>query len=365
VHDLLAEVFPYLLAFYALDCLLYVRRGQIGLVSSFGRPFRGLEPGMHIVPPWPDVRVVVADDLLIADSAGGLHALVREVAGQGVAPRPDQFATAGVAAVADGQVEARSVVDRDGRRLCLAPSSSSARAIREIAVQLRDGSGRTRLTDLLGGPARAAWLRTRRTALEGHLRSLRILTGAAWLTFFGAIPVALYVVEAPAALGGALAAFLATYVAIQIKGNAALRDAGVGSRDRWRALSPALLFPPAACHLLAVFERDLYAGVTATTVAAGFLEREGFLRYAARRLRRIEALARAAAGSAAEAVWRVQSACIEMELRGLGTSADTVLAAAEKRTDVTAASWCPVCMAEYRAGADTCSDCGLGLLQYN
>jgi hypothetical protein len=292
VHDLLKEVYPYLVGFFLLDCLLYVRAGRTAFVSADGRRFRVLGAGLHLLPPWPTARAVVADERLAGVTGDGPHG-----------PGP------------------------------------------------------------VASPAPPIGLRWK---TETDRRAVLAASAAAWAAFFVLVPFAAYRVPAPAALLGALAAFGAAFATAVWLANRSLRRAGVARRERLGALSTVLAFPPSACHLLAVIERDGYRGAAVPVVAAALLDRDGFLAFSADRLRRIRAMAVAEgeAGSAGVGAGQAQAALIERLLRDRGSSAAEVLSSARHRVDPVAAAWCPNCLADYRAGVETCTDCRLALERY-
>jgi hypothetical protein len=121
-----------------------------------------------------------------------------------------------------------------------------------------------------------------------------------------------------------------------------LRSAGLRGGALVSALSGLVFFPPAAAHASCVLGRYLYAGLHPLAVAAVVLDGERF-RQLARRYHYEGRLRQGEDDSAA--------------LRPLNVSLEDVLRH-PRSSDPTAAGYCPLCAAEYRAGYSRCSDCG-------
>jgi hypothetical protein len=155
-----------------------------------------------------------------------------------------------------------------------------------------------------------------------------------------------------------LLVLLALHVTIVVLSWKMLRRCGVPSSEVMAAVAPMLLFPPAAIHAWSHLSRDLYLDLEPLAVAAAILEGEA-LREVARRLVYRGELLRGLGDEAALAV-EAERAAWRKTLKAAGTSFERVLEAPVS-TDASAALCCPLCVAEYRAGFTTCSDCGIPL----
>jgi hypothetical protein len=237
--------------------------------------------------------------------------------------------------------------------------AGGARAIRAAAAAAAQTSATA--DGLLSGAADTARVRSRRAAFEAFVPRISLASGLMWAAMFVALPSALFGSRAAWPVGFVLAAIAASYLATVWLAHAALVTCGIDRADRVRTLLPLALFPPSAAHALSVVERELYAPAGTLTLAAEFLDPPSFERFASRHLRRIGAACRAAAGSAAEPVWRAQRTLSGSVLRSTGRSGDALVGASEPLADASAASSCPLCGADYRSGVSRCSDCGVEL----
>jgi hypothetical protein len=361
----LQDLFPYVVGFFLLDCVVYLRRGRSAFVARLGGRFSVVDAvGLHILPPLPVVRVVFGEDLFIGASAAGVHALAREPADGGAVPDAESFVVLEAAALVSAQIEGRALVDGAGRRLCVAASLQGTERIREVAAELASRAAVPPLPRLFQRAIDRRALHARRLAFEAYVMRLKVLGMLVWIQLFLLLPWAVYDAEFAPRLPLILAGFTAAYVSAVVVAYRALRACGTNRKECIRSLLPLLFFPPSAGHILTIVERAVYPQTTSLAAAAEFLEPETFLQFAGRYVRRIGAASRAAAGSAAEPVWEAQYRLAEAVLQDAGSSVAALLSTPRPNRDSTAASWCPACGTDYRSGVGLCSDCGGELEAY-
>ncbi|MGH7544609.1 MAG: hypothetical protein ACREKI_00340, partial [Gemmatimonadota bacterium] len=87
----LRELFPYLVAFYALDALAYVRRGTRLFVAPWGTRFTMRGPGIHWMGPSPTAESVAAHAFPGAIDERGVYAPARGLAHEPAVWEPDDF----------------------------------------------------------------------------------------------------------------------------------------------------------------------------------------------------------------------------------------------------------------------------------
>ena len=154
-----------------------------------------------------------------------------------------------------------------------------------------------------------------------------------------------------------LAVLALAYVAIVVLAWRTLRGCGVPKGDALGMLSNLFFLPATAAHARSFVARRLYAAFDPLAVAAVLLSKDAFRRFARETFHLIHH--EGAGGVAdhvrlAEAAWRqvvAESGQKEREILGPPVTADP-----------TAASYCPLCSAEYRAPFTDCSDCRVALL---
>src|ERR1051326_8108988 len=75
MHELLQALFPYLVFFYLLDCVSYVRRGKLLFTSEWGRSFVLRRSGFCLVGFLPTSRAVSAKPVSSIATTRGLYTL--------------------------------------------------------------------------------------------------------------------------------------------------------------------------------------------------------------------------------------------------------------------------------------------------
>ena len=136
------------------------------------------------------------------------------------------------------------------------------------------------------------------------------------------------------------------------------------SADLAERLLVAALYPPAALRFLQELRRAVLGGFHPAVVALAVLpeaERPVFLRA---EWVRLERSADEQPGPCGEPrVAEQERAALVGLAAAAGISRQTLLAP-RPREDPAAASYCPLCLCDYRAGPDCCSDCRVSLVGY-
>ena len=340
--DLLAEVLPFLVALYFVDSALLVREGQLLFASGWQGRFAARAPGLRWPGLLPTAEAFLAAGLPLRGTADGL--LVADGRGGERLVRFDAMATVTV----DGgavrleprtalPVRPRAAAPEAARVVEALRRAPRERRLAELQDQLRRRCDERALADL------------RRRQLR-HVPTLKALSVASFAALFVLVPASLVpgLAWRPSPLGAVAVALLlwAATLAVSV---VMLRDCGLGRGPIVSALLPLLMFPPAAAHAGAVVARELYLGFEPLALARLLL--------ASADLDLVARLPAAAAPAAGES-WDV-AALVRGQLRG-----GVPRPAPPARADVTAAAYCPSCLAEYRAGFSRCSDCDAPLEPY-
>jgi hypothetical protein len=375
MHELLVELFPWVVVLWGVDGLVQLGRGHLLLVRGGWGGFRLREAGLHLVLS-PLAEAVVAHDLPVLASRDRVFLF-----------DPRRRSEPALVAGADLEAlprDALSRVEREGRKVRLAGRVVVAAPTAEWAERIRRD-----LAALAGGPAaapdRGLFLLAKATheihdklevrhekELEGHDLRAALALRARQRPFVGALRAAasllfaLTFVAWPLAAHAPAAAPLAPGVVLAgvglvVLGIAALVFAmlvGCGeppSRSAACALHLAL-YPVAALRPLVHGGRSLYRRFDAMTVAAALLPRERFGVLAARELRRAR-LSRDATAPELAGCWDDRAGTLARLLGEIGVPEAEALAPPPRGGD--AAAWCPLCRGQYRAGYERCGDCGV------
>ncbi len=351
--ELIEDVLPFLVAFFVLDGLTLVRRFEWLLLSPWGR-FRGGRSGPHLVGLSPGAELVSAFESPIRLGRKALHVEI-DAAGPGEPPDLRSLSLDGVSVAAS---ERRLEV---GGLSLTVPSAAAARHLAAVVSDLRDRRPHERDTRLRALLREATDLRALRVLRTTHRRFQRILQWLGlglWIVTFVLLPLGTYwkwqqgPPLATVLLSGAL-----LHAGILLLSWTALRRLGMPRGSAASTLIPLLFFPPAAAHAGVHLFRDLYVRFDPLAVAGIFLRPDDFKALARAEVRRLRHEA-GLGGEVAEWAALREKAWTRL-FADLGTSLAEVLRPPAKKDD--AASYCPLCGGEYRAGYEVCAECRVPL----
>jgi hypothetical protein len=241
------------------------------------------------------------------------------------------------------------------------PSPAAARRLARLIRELRDRRPHEREGGIRTMLEEATDLRALRSVRATHRRYQRILLWPGiglWLVTFALLPLGTYWKwQRGPSLAAVLLAGALFHAVILALSWTALRRLGVPRGSAVSTLLPFVFFPPAAAHASIHLFRDIYARFDPLAVSGVFLRPDDFRALARAEVRRLRHEA-ALGGEVAEwAMWR-EKAWTRLFVE-LGTSLPDVLRPPAKSHD--AASYCPLCGGEYRAGYEVCAECRVPL----
>ncbi len=355
MHALIEDVLPFLVAFYLLDGLAGVRASEILLAAAWSSRFRAARKGFSLLgfSPFAEVVSAVVSSVRIGSTA------VHVEAGSASSGELPEFATIPL----DGlRIETNERSLRLGDRSVRLPSKAAAEhlaaSLRELAALPRADRAR-RIRAVL---EESADVRAIRTLRASHLRLWRVLSAlglALFVLTFAILPVGVALKwERGPSLATVLLAILAVHVSILALSYVALKRLGYAPPAARNRLLPLVFFPPSAAHAPFVIFRDVYARFDALAVAGAFLPAEDFRALARLEVHRLRREAERGGEIAEWAALKEKSwarVCEEV-----GTSLREVLRPPARR-DGDAASYCPLCGGEYRAGFAVCTECRVPL----
>jgi len=366
----LVELFLIFALIYTLECAEIVPRRALGFISFAGswRVRRTFVPntawarGLLFADPWPPLEpALVAEDLPLTLGPGGLGLGDRggETGGKGERePRFMPWAEVESIAAADsllqinGEIVARLATRRGARAL-----AQIGDELRRLPPAAREGRLR-RWLDARFDPAAAT---ARLTVFRRETRALRIATNLLWAGLFLALPGVLFTSFVEVLLP--LAAFtLVAWVAAAILFERALRTSRWLDRDLRPELSKRIVAatsPLATLRSTDHLARELCGDLDPLAVAAAFLSSSRLSAFARTRLCDLRYRdERAAPGGEGDRRWwrdELLRRC-EDTLRSRDLDPDAMLAPPERHgADVV--SWCPRCLAQYRASTPPRTSC--------
>ncbi|HVE83976.1 MAG TPA: hypothetical protein VND93_14060, partial [Myxococcales bacterium] len=293
--ELLAELFPFLAAFYVAAGVAVVRPFQRVLTSALGRRFDVRGPGLTYlgVAPWREVVSVQAFPLAVAEDAVFRLSPGRSLEPTIIEPSDlERVELEGLAPASAGQSWFRPWVLAGKRPLVSAstPKDASRFAALLAAVQAAEAGARVeKAKELLLQASGVEEIRALRAQTRWYALALRVLCPLLLLALFGLLPAVVYLPElVPVKLERALRlwAVLDGWVV------------GLAGMMLWRARVPGdelagllfqlALFPPATPRALSAVTRAIYARFEPAAVAAALLDERALTAHARRELRRLE-----------------------------------------------------------------------------
>jgi hypothetical protein len=263
----------------------------------------------------------------------------------------------------------RSVLRVGGRAFARAASAEHAEAGAARLAALGRTMSANRVAEIDAWERQAcdvAALRTRVDAARSAVRWLGAVCDAYVAALFLLLPVAIATLDETTALLASLPV-LATLHGVALglawRAHRALRLEA--RSERFETLLAAALFPP---HLLRLPQRIFLAGIGAprpAVAAAALLTGDARLAFLRREIARREREAQCADANdevARALCERDCAAVLAIALQAGVEEAD--LRRPPIRGDRHSAAYCPACLAEYRAGFDTCADCRVRLIGY-
>jgi hypothetical protein len=351
MDEVLAELLPWVLGFYALDGFVQLRRGHV-LAAGSGA-LRPLRAGLQWLGLSPAAEAVALFDLPYLRRGERIWVLDPKRRSEPAVVEPQDLKEVDLAAAGKVDRLHRSVTVGDTHLLeapstALAASLAAALSAAPSATPRRRGADRT---DLRAARALRLRLRPWRLILKvlASVLGAIVLVAAPLVTWtpLSAYPLALPILREAAVL----------LLAIAVTGVAYLRVAG---RGWWASVGGglALLLPWEGLHPLVHLSRSAYRRFDALTALAALLRPADFHALAARELVRAR-LSRERTPPALAPAWQEREQHLARLLAGTGSSVEQALAPPAAEAD--SAAYCPLCRTAYREGFATCADCGVAL----
>jgi hypothetical protein len=199
---------------------------------------------------------------------------------------------------------------------------------------------------------------------SGVRRELRMVAALQAVLYFILLPAVLYAPaqNARAFLSVLLIAMAVLHLALTIFSVRRLRGAGRSWSETLSAVVTIALLPPSAMHALGALLRDRYLHFAPALLAKRWLDREALYDLAQRELARIERRRLSTDHPLGRKYW--EDAAAEWQWALSQTSDPAEAFAIYRPKDPTAASYCPLCRAEYRSGFDVCQECAEPLVKW-
>ena len=367
--ELLAELFPFLAAFYVAAGVAVVRPHQVVLTSALGRTFDLRGPGLTFLGlmPWREVVNVQAFPLAVSEDA--VYRLAGDRAQEPVileAADLEPVELRGLPPATAGQRWFRPWV-LAGKQVVVSaalPAFAARFASQLAAIQAAEPGARVeKAKALLLESSDVEALRALRASTRWYALGLRVLCPLLLAALFWLLPVIVYLPElAPMKLERALRLLAVLDGWVLIVAGMMLWRARVPGDEMAGLLVQMAIFPPAAARALATVTRAIHARFEPAAAAAALLDGRTLLVFARRELRRLELAAERTGALGLRAFWEARRKVWDRALREAKTSSKEALAP-PARVAADATRYCPICSSEYRHG-ESCSDCRVPLAAF-
>jgi hypothetical protein len=361
-RDLIVELFPVVLAIYAIDCLARVRPFSILLVSQRGKRYRYGRAGLRLAGVLPGARTfrVSGAPILVAPEAAyvplqqGLRTSERF--------RREAYIRLDYAEIPSVDVDDTAVAV--GQYSVPYASGSEAAATASLIRRLGELPRDQRAAVVERERGRAFSRDRAGRVLQAFELRCRALRELGWMFFgvaFVATPLAGYLwpwTLAPlVALNTAI--FFATIVAL-VAARRGIRRAGLLPRDG--TLASTLMAPPIAVRAAVNLGKDIFSGYDALAVGALLLPKEQLARLARVELHGVEVAISQREDADWMKFWSDRQSRILKLLHEAGVLEEA--RRAPEKQDPAAEAFCPECESEFVAGVADCPDCGWPLLRH-
>ncbi|MBI2836893.1 MAG: hypothetical protein HYX75_01145 [Acidobacteria bacterium] len=366
MYQFIQDLLPYVVLFYVLESLVWVRRHQVVFAGTSGRGFTLKRAGLRLAGLLPGTEVIVAQERSVGLTSRGIVVLKDNLPYEPSLLMDEDTDCIGLDDLREITVEDKRI--KSGRRVLLTTHSGVyARRIAGEIESLRVARGEKRSKRLRSLFAAALDLDALREHRATFGRFSRWLNGLSWALFAGLsllLPATLTAGQGMSRpLLWLLVALLAIHASIITLSVMALRAVQLSPRSILVVILPMSFFPWAAVHATAILTRDLYARFDPWAIGAVLLDREEFVSYARRENNLIAAARSQSRDATRSEFW---SLCAETLRDVVAREGHDVaaLAAARRRDDAAAMGYCPECGVEFSESVSTCVDCRLPLIPY-
>ncbi len=353
----LTVIWPYLVALYLLDCVLFVRGSQLLFTGTAPSGFRVRGPGLRLAGmlPW-DWSVLTAREPLVL-SETGIYARADSNPDPFRPPGPDDFEFIPWEKAGKVETDGKQVVV-NGRQVFAASTRIEASVSCRRILKLRGLSAEGRVKALQEDFATINDIDSIPITMEAIKKSASFLSRVSAVLFFWTLfllPVSLLLRLAPLILWMEVVVFLAGWFTIMVlwwRVHLALFPEAAG--DRLEEMFVFLFFPVSALHAFGKLTRRVLAAYDSTALIAALAPSS-----ARESLEKEHIRAAAAASSRGSedftAVWKMRVRTLE-ELAGktrvnlTGAELTPVAPGSEEMA-------CPLCGSRYREGIKECADC--------
>lgn len=367
MHEVLEVLFPFIVLLYIIDCIAYVGDQHLLFSSHFGKQFVLRKPGLHLVGLLPISEAVVSHNVPVFLTNRGIYIVRGEYWAKNARYKAENLHFTGYEEVVSIEADGK-VVKVNGETLINFPSSTNAEQMRQMLQELTclEASGRRqKIREFLDETTNLQEIRAIRDNRQ-PLVHIKILSSILFVNVFGIFPLALYSgLSSYIFLPVVVYLSICVYLLIVIMAYFARRTLfGTKAVQTVLVMIPTILSPVTAIHVVKKLTREIYTRFDYAAVAAALLPSEAFQSAMREELLQIAYAKGEKQNAEVKEFWSLREKALLALLAKTEIRMEQLLAP-PKRQDPSAASYCPLCLSEYRPGVEKCADCGIDLREFD
>ena len=367
MHQILEVVFPIIVLLYLVDCIAYVGPQHLLFSSYLGRWFKLKKPGLHPVGLLPISEAVLSHNLPILFTSRGIYTAADKYCADNARYQARNLRFTAYEDVVTVEADGK-VVRVNGEALIKFPSATNAKLMRDRLWELKCLEVPVRHEKIREFLDQSADLQKIRVIRQKYhpFAYIKILSSVLFVNVFGILPLAVYSqLSSDINLSAFMFLALGIYVVVLVATYIARRRLfGTASGQTILAMMPVILSPVTVMHALKDLTKETYTGFDYLAMAAEFLPSNAFQNAMREEFLRVTFAKEDEENAELYEFLSLRQNVLRGLLNNTGNRVQELLAAPKQR-DPSAASYCPLCLTEYRPEAEKCPDCGIGLKKFD
>jgi len=366
--EVIADLFPYIVLLYLIDCIKYIHQYHLIFVSYTGIKYGLKKSGFHVTDLLPIGNTIISHNYPIVLTCKGLYTLELEIKNYELdLYREEDFIFISYQDIDVVQTDGKAV-KINGKNYFKLPSPISALKISELIKELQELSPIKRLEKIrsfLSEESDLEKIINVRQSLNSKILYLKVLCSFLFINVFILVPAVLYtnfylyfnVFFIISSMG---AAYVLIFFMTYFVHRKMLFDE---KAQRAYILLTLVFYPIAAIHVLSYFIKDIFVRFNFLAIAASTLPSREFIILARKELYKIEHSKCRINNDDWIEYWNLKKNHLICLIQEKGYSLKDFLSAPQKQDDM-AVGYCPYCFGEFIKELKTCPDCGIPINKF-
>lgn len=364
----LKVIFPYLIALYFLDCIIYLNKHQFVIETVFGKIFRLKKYGIHIVGLLPLSQIYLSQNLPIVLSTEGVYYVSNDALNEiGIYKKKD-YSFLPYREIDKLEIDEKNIKIKN-KTIIKGPSNLYAIKLLDLLQKIKaiEPQGRKiTIKNYLSNLYNIREVKRIKKDSAPQILNLYIITSIFFLLVFIITPIFLYTnIYLYANIYVLVIYILIVYIYILFrvkKLNNKLYHPNKGIRT---ISFLSLVFSPInAIHASIYITKNLYCSFDLITVAAVFLEGNALKKIIRKEYFFIKNTKIKSDDRGWKEYWDMKEEYLLKIIKSASITLNEIVSIPDKQDD-DAEKYCPICLTEYTSEAIRCSDCETELEKYS